>query len=69
MALQYEVHPRNGFNPIDLYNNSENGDGKHELVAGAVVYPKTRKLADEICAALNNALLRGHVEVTERLGL
>lgn len=69
MALNYEVHGRNGWYPIDLYDNPEKAGEGTPAFKGTVLFIKTRKLADEIAGKLNEALVKGHVEATERLGL
>lgn len=73
MALKYEVHPRYEWYPIDLYDNPEGKDAddgsKAKLMQMGVLKFKSRKIADEVAAKLNDALIKGHVEATERLGL
>lgn len=70
MALRYEVHPRYEWSVIDLYDNPEGKDESGaKMVRMGVLKFKTRKIADEVAAVLNDALIKGHVEATERLGL
>lgn len=71
MALNYEVHGRNGWYPIDLYDNpeKEGTEEKPKILQLGVLFFKTRKIADEVAAKLNEALVKGHVEATERIGL
>jgi hypothetical protein len=73
MALSYEVHARSEWFPIDLYDNPEGKDAddstKAVMVQMGVLKFKTRKISEDVARKLNEALIKGHVEATERLGL
>ena len=59
MNLHYEVHPRNGRYPVDLYIDAAQDGSFREQREAYVTDGRSKKHAEEICAALNRALALG----------